>query len=646
MLLSVSGYVKIRAEEGMLPHNRRATYETIKDEDEGVYTRIPSDSPNETESARNTIQEEDDETDNNSSPPEAPDLTQAQHMMTDMQKQIESARKEPQFHNVQPTVTDSTQMHRRNSTKRVFGPQHAACDPNKEATFTPTERRLSGIMRMPRPVDAHRVQKNLRVLKPAQSLPNLAATHSPKNSGSSGYKSEGGSPNHNNMNGSDYGYTTITELTTPRPLNERRLGHVHGNTSEIPEQCFHEMEVPVYGDDDDTGNFKRRKNLFESRYYLNSIIFMRSFADIFADKIGSSLGFTGALNSATVQGTKIYCDIIQKHHDSKSIKIRNEIIPTIFSAIWPEEALKWKTRSRRPIHGPQPGRQYNWPTQRMIDQVQSYGCHLLPLGYMPTRGRNDEQYLEWQLAFPEAERYLETCLTHAQVRCLLFSMVLYKTFLEPLNTKLGLLPTHIRTMLFWQCEQDYTRWPEDRPGEILCKFLEKLYDAIMNKHLNDYFIDRRNLFESTPQTHLFKVQEKLRRISENLVMHILLALRNLCYVDSSFYPVFDYKKLYDIITRDNLVPILNPRLQQPMINTVTPKNKQSKQEESEEEESDEEEDDSNIDLWKPVTTQDVHKKWKQNVRTQIEIERAVQEIAKAPAPRPRKPSTDTIDIKV
>ena len=249
----------------------------------------------------------------------------------------------------------------------------------------------------------------------------------------------------------------------------------------------------------------------------------------------------------------------------------------------------------------------------------SYGCHLLPLGYIPTRSKNDEEYLEWQLAFPEAERYLETQLTHAQVRCLLFSMALYKTFLEPLNAQLGLLPTHIRTMLFWQCEQDYANWQENRPGEILCKFLEKLYEAIMNKHLKDYFIERRNLFESTPRKHLFKVQEKLKRIKENLVMHMLLAVRNLRYVKSSFYPVFDYKKLYAIITCDNLVPILNPRLQQPTINTITPKNKQSKQQQSEEEESDEEETNSNIDLWKPVTAHDVRKKWKQDVRTQIEI---------------------------
>ena len=645
-LLAVSGYMKIRAEECMLPHKRRATYETIRDEDEGVYTRMPSGSPNETDNDTNTNQEQEVDNEKNSAPPETRDVTEGRQVMTEMQNETESAGKEPPFHDVQPMVTDSAQAQRRNSIKRVFGPQHAACDPNQAAAFTPTERRLSGIMRTPKHADVHRaqLQKNLSALKAAQSLPNLAVTCSPKNSGSSGYKSEGGSPNHHNTNDAEYGYTTITELTTPRPLKERRLGQVPRNTSEIPEQCFHEIEVPAY--DSDNGNFKGRKNLFETRYYLNSIAFMRSFADIFADKIGSSLGFTSGLNSATLQGTKIYCDIIKKGTDSKPIKVRNEIMPTIFSAKWPKEALKWKTRERNTIQDPRPGMQNTWPTQPMMDQVQSYGCHLLPLGYMPTRGRNDEQYLEWQLAFPEAERYLEMWLTHAQVRCLLFTLALYKTFLEPLNIQSGLLPTHIRTMLFWRCEASYAEFPDDRPGEIMCKFLDKLYDAIMHKKLPDYFIKSRNLFESTPRTHLLKVQEKLLRIRENLVMHMLSAVCNLHYVDSlSFYPVLDYKKLYDIITCDNLVPILNPLLQ-PKINTAMPKKKQREQQQSDEEESDEEDNNSNIDMWKPLTGQDARKKWKQDVRAQIEDERAKQRSAKVSVPRPQKPSTDFIDLKV
>jgi hypothetical protein len=613
----------------MLPHKRRTTYETIN-EDEDVYTRIPRDSPIATDSGRSTIQEQVVESDKNSSPPETRDLTET-----------ESAGNGPPFHYVQSTVTDSTQTQGRNAPKLVFGPQHPNCDPNKVANLTPTERRLSGIMRIPRHVDARPFKKNRGALKAAQSTPNLTAINSPKDSGSSGYKSEGESQDDDN----GYGYTTITEIMKPRPLKECRLGHTYQNTSEIPEECFHGTEVRVYDDVEESGNTKSRKKYFETHYYFNSVRYMQSFADIFADKIGASLGFTPALNSATTQGTKIYCDITQIH-DSKPMKIRHEIIPTIYCATWPEESLQGKTLQRRIIQGSEPGVQNRWPTQTMMNELKNYGCHLLPLGYMQTRGRNDEQELEWQLAFPEVERYLETHLTHAQVRCLLFSMALYKTFLEPLNTQLGLLPIHIRTVLFWQCEQ-YAIWPEDRPGEILHKFLDKLYDAISHKHLEDYFIEKRNLFESTPRTHLLKVQEKLLRIKENLVMHVLIALRNVRYRDTAFYPVLDYKKLYDIIvSHENPVP--NPRPQQPTINTIIPKNKESKQQ-SEEEESNDEDNDSNTDLWKGVAAKDKEKKWKQHVRRKIEKERLAQKVqskAQAPVIRQRKPSTDSINIKV
>jgi hypothetical protein len=625
----------------MLPHRRRTTYENINDEDEGVYTRIATDSPEDADSGRSVAEDQNGQAGN--SAPGSSGLTEGSLVMKDMQKATESAGKAP--------------TRRRNSTKRVFGPQHPDCDPNKGAGFTPTERRLSGIIRGSRHVDTHMVeqQEKLIVLKAAQSLPNLAVadnaktTDSPKNSDSSGYKSEGGFPSHAHASESEYAYTTITQLTTPRPLREHRLGHVPHNTSEIPQQCFHAIDVAVYdgdgdGDGDDGGNYKVGKKLFETRYYLNSIIFMRGFADVFSDRLGVSLGFTSGLDSATLQGTKIYCDTIHNAPDSRPIKIRNEIIPTIFSAIWPKEALKWKVRPRKRVSDPRPDAVYTWPTQDMLDQVHSLGCHLLPLGYMPTRGRNKEQFLEWQLAFPEAERQLESWLTHAQVRCLLFSMALYKSFLEPLNMQLGLLPTHIRTLLFWQCERNYAAWPDDRPGETLRKFLEKMYEAIMQQDLPDYFIHRRNLFESTPSTHLLKVQEKLLRIRENLVIHTLLAVRNLRYVDSSFYPAFDCKRLYHIITTDNLVTLLNPLLQKSALNTTTPKNKQNQR--HEEHEDSDEETDSNLDLWKRVTSRDPRKKWKQDVRTQIEIERSAQKSDKTSTSRAQRPSTDSIDIKV
>jgi hypothetical protein len=610
----------------MLPDKRRVTYDSITDINEDAYMRVPSLSLNDIDGGSGTIHEEVeiDET----SPPATQDLTENGH-----------GGGGPSLHDAQSIGVDSTQ--RSNRTRRVLEPQHPDCDPVSSMPFTPTERRLSGMTRVPKQTGARPFNKIGGALRPSRSTPNLATIQSPKHSNSSGYRSGAASPEYQSINGSEYGYYTIKELMTPRPLNMHRLSQTSQNTSEIPDQCFYGKEVKLLADEEYSSNSKRRKTLFVTHYYLNSVLYMKSFEIIFADKIGASLGFTRALDSATAQGPKILCDITQTNHDSKPIKIRHEIFPTLKSADWPEQADGWKTRKRKVTPTSMPGVQYRWPSEDMMEDLKNFGCHLLPVGYMPTRGKNGEQFMEWQLAFPEAERYLEARLTHTQFRCFLFTMALYKTFLEPLNIHQGLLPTHIRTLLFWQCERGHSKWPEDRQGNILRKFLDAMYDAIKHMRLDDYFIEKRNLFESTPRTHLLKVQEKLLRIRENPVMHMLIALRNLRYTDSAFYPVLDYKKLYDIITRDNQTS--NPRPQQ----SITPNTNQIQQP-PEDEESDEEPD-SNTDLWKGLNINDREKQWKKDVRTQIERERATQIIkskTRAAAPKHRAMPKDSIDIKV
>jgi hypothetical protein len=585
---------------------------------------------NDIDSGRGTIQEEG-ETDE-TSPPETQDPTQN-----------EDGGRGPPLHDAQSNGTDPTPKQKTNKTRRTLEPQHPGSDPLKTLPFTPTERRLSGITRAPRQTGTRPFPKTGN-LKTAVSTPNLATFPIPKYSNSLGSKSGGASPEYMSTSGSEYGYYTIKELMTPRPLNVLRFSQTSQKTSEIPEQCFYEKEVKLLGDEVYSINSKRRKTLFVSHYYLNSVLYMQSFGIIFVDKIGASLGFTRALDSATAQGPKILCDITQINHDSKPIKIRHEIFPTIKSANWPEQAVRWKTRKRNVTQSSSmPGVQYTWPTQAMMEEMEGYGCHLLPVGYMPTRGKNGEQFMEWQLAFPEAERYLEARLTHPQVRCFLFTMALYKSFLEPLNTHMGLLPSHIRTLLFWQCERGHAKWPEDRPGNILLKFLDTLYEAMKHMRLDDYFIHKRNLFESTPRKHLLMVQEKLLRIRENPVMHVLIALRNLRYIDTTFYPALDFKKLYDIITHDRQPP--NPRPQQ----SITPNTTPSQQQQTEDEESDEEPD-STTDLWKGINKTDREKQWKKDARTQIELERASQRLfetkAKAAAPKLKGMATDSIDIQV
>ena len=641
-----AGYFKLHADESSFPE-RRITRETIE-EDEGVYTHISSDNLYEPGVTEDVMQE----TNVNIIIHEELDAIQDEEQEECLNNTILASepniiRKISTSKSVDTISNPSTSRKTSIKTHRnVFGPQTREQD-KFEAPFTPIERKLSGIIKANKLGYLNLPTAKKKNLSSARSLPDLTlptalsqgaekSTCSPKNSGdSSGYKSEGGSPNHKYLSparsqcsDSDYGYTTITELMKPKPLAQHRLGHIPPNSSQIPKECFTSKEVPRYNDDESGKN-----KLFDIKYYMNSITFMRSFADIFTEKLAKMLGFTSALDSATLQGSKIFCQVVQTGHDSKPIKIQNEIIPTIHSSFWPQEASKWKSRKRPEVKA------YTWPTQTMMEQVVRLGCHLLPQGFLPTRGINIEQYLEWQIAFPEAERCLEMWLTHSQTRCLLFCYTLYKTFLEPLNTQSGFNPSCFQTLLFWECEQNFARWPEDRPGDILNIFLLKMYEALKQRNLSDYFLKRKNVLESVPGVHIGKVQEKLKRITENPVMHILIALRNLRYVEASFYPVLDYKKLYTIITTDNLAGFLNPDLPKTIRSKPTSK-------QQEDEQKNKNNINFNTELKKIDNDDDVERKWNKRVRKQIEMERAAQKLTNPPPAKQRRSSTDSIDIDV
>jgi hypothetical protein len=69
---------------------------------------------------------------------------------------------------------------------------------------------------------------------------------------------------------------------------------------------------------------------------------------------------------------------------------------------------------------------YKWPSGPMIQEVIGKGYYLVPLGFVPRKGINPAFEREWRIEFPEAERYLETCLSDTQLRCYIFSLLLFQ----------------------------------------------------------------------------------------------------------------------------------------------------------------------------------------------------------------------------
>lgn len=352
----------------------------------------------------------------------------------------------------------------------------------------------------------------------------------------------------------EYDYAYITALSVRQPLNAAQTTTGNPLTDScsstiLPDSCF--SHVPSnresVSDEDDVSI-----NEYEMRQYLSSNAFLTYFLGVFRDTLAVDMQIPKhQLDAATWKGATIYSPPW-------------EIIPAL-SAPWPNEAYEWMHRQRDIKVNPITQQQFQWPTPDMVNKVVSFGCLLVPLGFIPKSGLNAHRELEWKIAFPNAERYLEGCLTSAQCKVYIVAKALLQTFVEPFieGTLNGFTNEHLRTHLFWQCEMNYAAWPEDYLGETLLRFLNSLLEHIKRQRLPDYFLPKRNLFENIPDRIMVDLHKRIFRITENPLMYTLIALRNLRFRQPVTEHPLDFKELYTIMTVDNPLKLINPNFCSP-----------------------------------------------------------------------------------
>lgn len=371
---------------------------------------------------------------------------------------------------------------------------------------------------------------------------------------------------------SEYDYTYITALHTHQPLSILRQSALLANplsTVMLPDTCISNVsrflinsrkQEQFYSagyssddeeQDDDQSDYGCRKDnyFYEDKQYLNSKEFLSYFIDLFQQTLAKDLGISQeTLQNATWKGSAVYC-------------APWEIIPAV-SCPWPREANEWIYRQRESRDDPLTQQKVQWPTLEMINKITNFGCHVIPQGYAPKLGTNTQRELEWKIIFPEAERYLESRLTPAQAKIFMLTKTLLKTFVEP-NFERGVnmfTTEHIRAHLFWQCEHNYTSWPEDHLGETLIRFLTSLLHCIKIHRLPDYFMPKRNLLENIPEKILVDLHKRIYRIVESPVPFVMIAFRNLRY-QRDFYPKLKYKRLYSRLIIDDPEKIINPKVE-------------------------------------------------------------------------------------
>lgn len=402
--------------------------------------------------------------------------------------------------------------------------------------------------------------------------------HRPGSSSSSGYRSGACDSD------SDWSYQTLPKPNVQVTHNANHYEtateaptKIYSNAM-IPTQCF--KKVRVNGDgklymlrrERKPQNSKQlRLMMIDRQYdcdvlYTSSEVFMNYFVDFFVDQLAEPLGFKPEdLNH--VEDSIIYCDKVIDSHNPRLRKIESyEISPTI-RLQWPEYAQEWLDRPRS-----------TWPEYNDINKVKDFGCYVVPENSLPKKRnllprelswhhqsvkKDIHQETEWELIFPAAERYLETCMTHSQVHVYLIALMLHKTFLRPvLDTMYGLTTSHIRNKLFWLIEENDrpSKWPGNQTGDWLIKLLKSLYRCIsLNEPtLSDYILRDKNMFNKVPLDYLLHSQKQLKRIIDNPVMYVFHAMENIKY-SNKFFPRLNFMKLYNILTMKPWVAV-NPAL--------------------------------------------------------------------------------------
>ena len=203
---------------------------------------------------------------------------------------------------------------------------------------------------------------------------------------------------------------------------------------------------------------------------------------------------TSRIQGPSVEVWDEYADTSQSGRDN---------VPSILCKFWPTSASEWKDRPRH----------YGWPSQRDKEDIERFGCHLVPVGH-PLSARKS---MEWRLSFSIAERTFVWSFNHTQLQCYAVMKLILKEFVKTKcaeKYKSVLCSYFIKTFLFWQFENmDRSFWRiENLIGCIIYLFNE-FNRCIQTGVLRHYFVPQFNLLEIklTPdaQTELLKIFGKV-----------------------------------------------------------------------------------------------------------------------------------------
>ncbi len=117
-----------------------------------------------------------------------------------------------------------------------------------------------------------------------------------------------------------------------------------------------------------------------------------------------------------------------------------------------------------------------------------------------------------------------------------------------------------RHVFYWLVEEFPAGWTDEGLASFLLNIAKKMRGHLTKERLPHYMIYKRNTFDTLPKSKIRTAQERFHRITENLVPHLMVAIRRLQYDARNFYPVPDMIHLHSVLTSANTLLLINPSL--------------------------------------------------------------------------------------
>ncbi|XP_065571026.1 uncharacterized protein LOC136033937 isoform X2 [Artemia franciscana] len=343
-------------------------------------------------------------------------------------------------------------------------------------------------------------------------------------------------------------YARIDDVMRPLPSRQISVN------STIFESQIKQMRTLVKEEEEDDRNNPLNLPLnaiYETRHYLSSHLFLINFSSSIFHDYMEKISKESLLNSSSVLPPSIYVYDYPQEGPSKVY-----VCTPALQISWPDACFEWSLRPRNKVKDNRTGLIYKWPHHQTIEMVRQQGCYLYPNGDSIKGISTAHSDLQWEISFDKAQSLLLNTLTPPQMRSLYWALLIFRDQISDLGC---INTSHIINILFYMLESNYGDWSEVNIGDNLRLIYENLHACLIKKKLPNYFLIKQNLFRSKQVHSLRRVQERVFRVSENIVPHIISIGKQL---QSSLYPLPDFDKLRGILTDSttSLLAQINPAL--------------------------------------------------------------------------------------